>query len=91
MLNQALEADPDAINELMNKSVEVNKALADHPTIQVGKWGGKLRLRPLGLINGLFGVMEDGWGHIAMTVELGEPDRIVEFKRVTEELKRDDG
>ena len=57
VLNEALEADPKAINRLMDAQVPVNDALAAHPSIQVGERPNAhgLRMRPLGLINGLFG------------------------------------
>ncbi len=73
VLNRALEADPEAITELVNTRVTYNDALADDPTVQVGLVdegieGGQVhrvcRLGPLGLINGLFGVDEFQSGYI---------------------------
>ena len=62
VLNEALRADPVAMNAFMQLMVPVNPELAEHPTIQVGAPGlfddvttGPV-MRPLGLINGLFGV-----------------------------------
>lgn len=66
VLNEALEADPVAMLGLFQHGVSVNDALADHPTIQVDSETGTAVLRPLGLINGLFGVDADNWGYIAM-------------------------
>ena len=83
VLNEALEADPGAMLALMNFGVTVNQTLADHPTIQV--WskeetdGQGYRLRPLGLINGLFGVDIYQWGYIAMS--LNEDGTIDKFSR----------
>lgn len=58
VLNELLEADPGATNEFFRLSVTVNTLVCGHPTIQVLAdrkqppiYG---RLRPLGLINGLF-------------------------------------
>lgn len=56
VLNELLEADPDATNKFFNLGVTVNKQVCDHPTIQV--YGDKPHdpkgiLRVLGLINGL--------------------------------------
>ena len=81
VLNEALSADPDAINELMRKSVLVNEHLASHPTIQVGydNTAHSWTLRPLGLINGLFGADVDSWGFICMRVD--ENGRIERFER----------
>ena len=83
VLNEALEADPGAMLALMNFGVTVNQTLADHPTIQV--WskeetdGQGYRLRPLGLINGLFGVDIYQWGYIAMF--MNEDGTIDKFSR----------
>lgn len=74
-LNEALLLDPVAITELMTSRVRCNEALGGHPTIQVGADGGELRLGPLGLINGLVGVRDNGWGYIAM--ELDRPDGLI--------------
>lgn len=72
VLNEALQADPECVNQLMKLEVPVNGELARHPTIQVGtslvdpERAGYV-VRPLGLINGLFGTFgEDEWGYIAM-------------------------
>ena len=83
VLNEALEADPGAMLALMNFGVTVNQTLADHPAIQV--WskeetdGQGYRLRPLGLINGLFGVDIYQWGYIAMS--MNEDGTIDKFSR----------
>ena len=81
ILNEALENNPDAINELMALEVHTkSKYLAEHPPIQVSgvDWNGeKFVLRPMGLINGLLGASNDSWGHI---IEILDDDkRIVQF------------
>lgn len=54
ILNDALEANPEAIQELLNVGVLCNQKLADHPTIQVQALDeGRYILRPIGLINGI--------------------------------------
>lgn len=69
VLNEALEADPVAINALFNCSVTCNSKLANHPTIQVGKEGDSVwYVRLLGIINGLFGVDVEQWGFIYMSL-----------------------
>ena len=65
----------------------VHAAMANHPTIQCGsdKKGEFVTLRPLGLINGLFGVQHDGWGHIASVYEIDhnyEPVKLLRFERL---------
>lgn len=88
VLNQALLADPDAINEMMRVEVQVNDRLGDHWAVQCGpstlidrdKPDAPTVVRPLGLINGLFGVDQDSWGYIGMMV--GENGRIKYFGRL---------
>ena len=57
VLNEALAADPDAINRLFAHREWCNAALADHPSIQVvsreSRWGTLTDLGVLGLINGI--------------------------------------
>ena len=56
VLNEMLALDPFATNALFCASAPVNEALANHPTVQVGTLGGTLPVvRPMGLINGIFG------------------------------------
>ena len=89
VLNEALEADPGAVRRLMNMETDCNQAMADHPSIQVGAYdkdtgdptiGGPYWVRPLGLINGLFGTASDAWGFIAMNVR--DDGSIAEFFRI---------
>ena len=87
VLNEALAADPVAINALMHLEVPCNVTLSKHPTIQIGhslinkddKTGWVMR--PLGLINGLLGVKHggkfDNYGFIAMNID--DDGRITEF------------
>lgn len=86
VLNRALAADPEAIERFISLHVAVNTDLANDPTIQVIGLGEEQSpipesyvLRPLGLINGLFGVDDRGVGHIA--VELDDKGRINRFVR----------
>lgn len=75
LLNNAVATDPQGMKSLVEKRVRCNKELGDHPTIQVS-----LRERPalarggsptkvyevgfLGMLNGIFGIDDDGWGAI---------------------------
>ena len=74
VLNSALLCDAAAIQALMALEVPASDSLAEHPTIQVGTSmvrprDGEYVVRPLGLINGLFGADSDDWGFIAMIVD----------------------
>ena len=88
ILNTILEADPKAIEALVQHRVGCNTTLADHPTVQVGKNdspGGEVRqytVGLLGIINGLFGVDQDGWGYIA--TEYSDGGHILLFRRTPE-------
>lgn len=61
VLNEALEADPLAVNALFRMRVEVNHDLLEHRTIQCRD--GSVSV--LGLINGILGVQHDGYGYVA--------------------------
>jgi uncharacterized protein with von Willebrand factor type A (vWA) domain len=81
VLNEALRLDPQAMNELIAARIPCNEKLADHPTIQVGmRNGGVTTIGPLGLLNGLFGVQENGYGPISVRVE-SDLKTIVCFER----------
>lgn len=75
-LNHLLEVDPLAISALFNIRVYCNQDLAEHPTVQVGGEGsGKMKCHYvgiIGLLNGLFGADDDGWGHLAVTMDNGK-------------------
>lgn len=53
VMNEALAADPDAIEQLINHRVVCNEALANHPTIQCLKDGDQYRVGLLGILNAL--------------------------------------
>lgn len=72
-LNEALEADREAIQHLFDLKVSCNAALASHPTFQIqvgpdGHW-----ITPIGLVNGILGIREDGWGYVAIVYDLKCP------------------
>ena len=86
VLNRALEADPDAMRDLVNRRVECNEKLASDESIQVGQYApGRYRVGLLGIVNGLFGIGEDGYGHITLVVsDDGVPFRFVRTKHTME-------
>jgi hypothetical protein len=91
LLNQLCALDRDAMQALVAARVPCNQALGDHPTVQVGARpdDGSYTLGLLGVLNGLFGVIDvgeySGCGHIAAKFDatgnllgftvLGRPDR----------------
>ena len=68
-LNSLVDLDRGAISALIENRVPANDELADHPTcqVQMGPDGPVVGL--LGVINGLFGVDEHGYGAIAACFE----------------------
>lgn len=99
ILNEAVEADPDAMATLISTRVPCNKVLADHPSIQVLARNPGETIEPgspnvgtitevgfLGVLNGLFGIREDGWGLI--TAEFDDPGKLMRFARTPERRKR---
>ena len=86
-LNDLLKVDPDAINALFSIRVGCNKSLADHPTLQViGLSKDYFIFGIIGLLNGLFGIDEHGWGHISADCE---GSKITRFRILTsEDVKR---
>lgn len=64
-LNDAIRTDSKAMENLFESRVLCNQEMADHPTIQVMSLDGKYLVGLIGILNGLFGVDEYGWGPIA--------------------------
>ena len=75
-LNELLEVDCLAIQGLIENRQSCNEAMADHPTVQVHAYCacgeedgcskcGEFSVGLLGILNGIFGKDEDGWGDIA--------------------------
>jgi hypothetical protein len=73
VLNRAVKADHVAVEILIEKRVVCNKALADDPTIQVVSKDGRTKVGLLGLINGIVGIRDNGWGYIAACYEVRCP------------------
>jgi hypothetical protein len=94
ILNEALAADPKAMNVLLKTKIPCNKGIAHHPTIQTQDFFEAFplisavtpsmenscvgALSPLGLINGLFGVNAEGRGYITAVTD--EHDKIIRFE-----------
>ncbi len=67
VLNRIHTADPSVLPTLLNHRVPCNETLADDPTVQVleSLTNEKYVVGLLGIINGIFGVDERGYGYIA--------------------------
>lgn len=71
LLNEAFALDPEAINALVNTRVRCNEALGEHPTIQCGiDAEGHTTIGLLGILNGLVGVDDVGYGAVAAVNQL---------------------
>lgn len=88
-LNQLLEMDRPAVAALVANRVPCNEALAEHPTCQVGTQHGGFHVGLLGVVNGLFGIIDAGehagWGPIKAVFEDDEGavgPRLVRFEKV---------
>lgn len=86
LLNEMLTLDPVATAALINARVPCNDALANHSTIQAGPVEGSPQnvVGILGLLNGLCGVDDRGWGVVAAVVE--SDGTVSGFKVLTERL-----
>jgi hypothetical protein len=74
VLNRIHKSDPSVLPALIFHRVPCNQTLADDPTVQVGKTGQEdveWEVGLLGIINGLFGIQEDGFGYIAANFDKG--------------------
>lgn len=81
ILNEALGADPAAINTMFKHRTKCNEKLANHKRIQVRAYPlegdpGIPNVGVLGLLNGIFGIKPSGYGFIQTELE-GE--QIVRF------------
>lgn len=86
-LNTLVEADGRAILTLSLLRVPCNEKLADHPSCQVGTEPGvgSNRVGLIGVLNGIFGTNDAGWGNIAATFKDG---RLTCFVLLTDEEAR---
>ena len=81
-LNEMVELDHSAMMGLINARVPAGKGLVDHLTVQVGMRNpdNQATLGLLGLLNGMFGVFDDGpkkgFGPITMRCELDDDGRV---------------
>jgi hypothetical protein len=71
------------VEQLVERRIEINDAVLQHPTIQASRDAGKWGVGLLGILNGLVGVhgtsKNAGWGYIAATFD--DNMKLVGFKR----------
>jgi len=83
-LNDAMLYDPEAMHKLCETRVSCNQALIDHPTIQVLVDDDKPpAVGMIGILNGLVGTRDNGWGYIAGTYD-DETGQLLEFQVLDE-------
>lgn len=83
-LNEMLAADPDAITALVRHRVSCNRPLAEHPTCRVRRIDDAFDVGLLGVINGIFGLNDEGKGYISIATD-SQTQRITKFVRTPDE------
>lgn len=76
VLNEALNLDQEAVQNLVMSRHPCNAALAAHPTIQVSDAPA---VGMLGLMNGLFGINRYGCGGIIVEID-DDTGRVIRFR-----------
>jgi hypothetical protein len=73
LLNDEVTRDPAAMHCLVNQRITCNRALEDHPAIQIGTSAeGKATVGIVGLLNGIIGTRADGEGYLAAVYHKGK-------------------
>lgn len=84
LLNAILAVDPQCTQGLIMSRMQCNDAILEHPTIQAVRRGSSKSVSTLGLLNGLFGVYDDGpkvgHGPIVADVEDVLPHKLIRFR-----------
>jgi hypothetical protein len=96
VLNEAVRLDKEGMKRLLETRVECNESLSKHESIQVlGYPGGPYRVGLLGMLNGLFGTSETGFGIISATYDLvcvnGHKGKELEGKNINDKCDICDG
>jgi len=82
LLNSLLKTDREFITNIMKTHIPCNKKVAEHPTVQVRgykDYPDSYTCDILGILNGLFGIQEDGMGAICYLMD-DASEKITEFK-----------
>lgn len=85
VLNEATEADANAMRRLVEHREGCNAELADHPTIQVMAMGdgGRFEVGLLGILNGIAGAFPDGYGRIYAQFDVCCKDCLLDVGRLS--------
>jgi hypothetical protein len=73
-LNSLIAIDPKAMSALLETRVLCSFDLAKHPTVQVVSSVNEYCVGFLGILNGMFGVDERGWGPVEAVFDLVCPE-----------------
>jgi len=79
-LNKLISVDSEAVHDLVETRVPCNEEFANHPTVQVvsGQSGQEAQVGLLGILNGLFGIDNKGYGPISA---IFDKDMLVGFRK----------
>ena len=69
------------MQQLVNFRVKCNEPLAEHETIQVWSVSEECYVGLMGILNGLFGIDENGWGFIAAVFD-DDSGKLTGFKKL---------
>lgn len=69
-LNELIKTDPDTMYKLVENRISCNNDMLNHPTVQVQDYDSNPKVGFLGIINGLFGTDEKGWGPFAAVFDV---------------------
>lgn len=88
-LNSLLAADPLAMRAMLRTLTICNNTLAEHPSAQVWDCGDTAAIGLMGVINGLFGIDDNGWGAIAYCID--DESQVTAFvRRVSGDKDKED-
>jgi hypothetical protein len=79
LLNELLKLDYDCAHGLISYRQQCNESVATHQSIQVQQYNGDTfpKVGIIGVLNGVFGIRDDGMGAICFEVDNG---RVLGFK-----------
>jgi len=83
LLNEMLKLDYDCTHAIVSYRQKCNDLIANHETIQVQQYKGDEfpKVGIVGILNGMFGIREDGMGAICYEIDNG---KILGFKPTPE-------
>jgi len=81
LLNEMLKLDYDCVYKLVTNRIKCNDSITNHPTIQVGinKEDNSNIVGIMGILNGFFGINDDGSGAICYLID-DKSGKIIKFE-----------